>query len=251
MDLFSGIVMKQVYALAMSILSVWLSSLLNVPAHTILAQEKEIMDVVTSTTTAKQIQKQLEILTSTKTKKQSTRVTTSIQNESQPIAPDISDGTSTIDTATDDTTARSVAPSARTYEVTEVVDGDTIKVLIGQTVETLRIIGINTPETVDPRRPVGCFGKEASTKAKELLSGKTVALYADDTQDNRDKYQRLLRYVFVDGTDYGLWMIQHGYAYEYTYHVPYFYQTEYKNAQRDAKAGNDGLWSPSTCNGTS
>jgi endonuclease YncB( thermonuclease family) len=135
------------------------------------------------------------------------------------------------------------------YKVVSVVDGDTIKVSINGTTETLRIIGLDTPETLDPRKPVQCFGKEASNKAKELLSGKTVVLEADSTQGELDKYGRLLRYVFVDGTDYGKYMIANGYAHEYTYHIPYKYQTEYKNAQKSAEANQLGFWSPNSCNG--
>lgn len=135
------------------------------------------------------------------------------------------------------------------YKVVSVVDGDTIKVSINGTTETLRIIGLDTPETVDPRKPVQCFGKEASNKAKELLSGKTVVLEADSTQGERDKYQRLLRYVFINGTDYGKYMIANGYAHEYTYNLPYKYQTEYKNAQKTAETNKLGFWSPSACNG--
>ena len=135
------------------------------------------------------------------------------------------------------------------YKVVSIVDGDTIKVSINGTTETLRIIGLDTPETVDPRKPVQCFGKEASNKAKELLSGKTVVLEADSTQGERDKYQRLLRYVFINGTDYGQYMIANGYAHEYTYNLPYKYQTEYKNAQKTAETNKLGFWSPSACNG--
>lgn len=87
------------------------------------------------------------------------------------------------------------------YKVSQVVDGNTIKVDLNGTIETIRLIGINTPETVDPRKPVECFGKEASDKAKALLSNTNVSLEADPTQGERDKYGRLLRYVFMeDGT---------------------------------------------------
>ena len=112
------------------------------------------------------------------------------------------------------------------------------------------MIGINTPETVDPRRPVECFGKEASNKAKELLTGQAVILYSDPTQTERDKYDRLLRYVFLsDGTDYGEKMIEEGYAYEYTYNVPYQKQGIYRIAQRDVEVLKKGLWADNACSG--
>lgn len=147
-------------------------------------------------------------------------------------------------------TSQQPSTPSQGYKVTEVVDGDTIKVSMNGSVETLRIIGLDTPETLDPRKPVQCFGKEASTKAKSFLTGKTITLEADATQGERDKYGRLLRYVFLDGVDYGKTMISEGYAHEYTYKLPYKYQTAYKAAQSSAQVGKLGFWSPNTCNGT-
>lgn len=136
------------------------------------------------------------------------------------------------------------------YKVLDVVDGDTIKVLVSNEVVTLRLIGLDTPETKDPRKPVQCFGENASKKAKELLSGKFVYLEADPTQGEKDKYNRLLRYVFFeDSTSYNMKMIKDGYAHEYTYKIPYKYQTEYKNAEKYARENNLGFWSKETCNG--
>lgn len=87
------------------------------------------------------------------------------------------------------------------YPVVDVVDGDTVKVRIGDKTETLRLIGIDTPETVDPRKEVKCYGREASDRAKAMLNGKSVYLESDPTQGERDKYNRLLRYVYLeDGT---------------------------------------------------
>lgn len=135
-----------------------------------------------------------------------------------------------------------------TYKVERVVDGDTIRVVINGVSTPVRIIGLNTPETVDPRKTVECFGKEASAVAKTLLSGKQVTLEADPTQGDRDKYNRLIRYVFLaDGTDYSKRMISDGYAYEYTYNTPYKYQKEYKQAQAEAKSAQRGLWAPNAC----
>lgn len=136
------------------------------------------------------------------------------------------------------------------YKVVKVVDGDTIDVDINGETSRLRLIGIDTPETVDPRKPVQCFGVAASNKAKELLNNQFVILEADESQGNKDKYGRLLRYVFLpDGTNYGLYMIGEGYAHEYTYNLPYKYQAEFKQAEIDAVDGNKGLWSSDTCSG--
>lgn len=135
-------------------------------------------------------------------------------------------------------------------KVTKVVDGDTIDVEINGEVKRLRLIGINTPETVDPRTKVECFGREASSKAKELLEGGFVSLESDESQGERDKYGRLLRYVFLpDGTNYNQFMISQGYAYEYTYDLPYKYQFDFKQAEVNARNQNLGLWSPQTCSG--
>lgn len=136
------------------------------------------------------------------------------------------------------------------YPVLRVVDGDTVAVEVDGKQEVLRLIGINTPETVDPRTPVECFGKEASNKSKEVLTGKKVSIEADSTQDNLDKYNRPLRYVYLeDGTNFNKMMIEEGYAYEYTYNTPYKYQADFKEAERKAKEEKKGLWAEDTCNG--
>ncbi len=147
-------------------------------------------------------------------------------------------------------TAPKEAPKPGFNWVTHVVDGDTIDVDMNGKTERIRLIGIDTPETVDPRKPVQCFGKEASDETKKMLSGKQIRLESDPTQDDRDKYGRLLRYVFLqDGTNYNQWLIDQGYAHEYTYHIPYKYQAEFKAAERAARDSNLGLWSPKTCGG--
>jgi len=136
------------------------------------------------------------------------------------------------------------------YSVVSVVDGDTVKLNIDGKTETFRLIGMDTPETVDPRKEVQCFGLEASNKAKELLSGKKVRIETDASQGTYDKYNRLLGYIYrEDGLFYNKYMIEQGYAHEYTYNSPYKYQIEFKNAQKEAQANESGLWSPHTCNG--
>lgn len=136
------------------------------------------------------------------------------------------------------------------WTVTRIVDGDTIDVRQSGQSHRVRLLGIDTPETVDPRRPVQCFGKEASRKATELLSGKLVRLDADASQDEEDAFGRLLRYVFLaSGEHVNLILVRQGFAHEYTYRLPYKYQAEFKAAQREAEQEQVGLWSPSTCNG--
>lgn len=135
-------------------------------------------------------------------------------------------------------------------KVVSVMDGDTVKVSLSGKIQTVRLIGIDTPETVDPRKPVQCFGREASDKTKATLAGQMVRLESDSTQGNLDKYQRLLRYVFlVDGTSFDEMMVAQGYAHEYTYNLPYKYQAEFRTAQAAAEKAQLGFWNPSTCNG--
>jgi len=142
----------------------------------------------------------------------------------------------------------SLTPTPIFYPVVKVVDGDTFDVNIDGQTKRIRVIGINTPEVVDPRKKVECFGKEASEKAKSILLGKKVNLERDPTQGDTDKYGRLLRYVFLeDGTDFGLLMIKQGYAYEYTHNFPYKYQNEYKKAQKQAEESKIGLWADNVC----
>ncbi len=139
------------------------------------------------------------------------------------------------------------------YHVMKVVDGDTIQVSptgMLDDIETVRFIGINTPETVDPRKEVECFGHEASNKTKSLLADKNVFLERDTTQTDRDKYGRLLRYVILeDKTNVNQYLIQEGYAYEYTYKTTYKYRTMFKEAQAYAEEHKKGLWADETCGG--
>lgn len=136
----------------------------------------------------------------------------------------------------------------KTFLVTRVIDGDTIEIETG---ERIRLIGIDTPENVDPRKSVQFFGKEASEKAKEMLEGKTVRLESDPTQDNKDKYGRLLRYVFLsDGIFFNEWMVKNGYAHEYTYQIPYQYQSEFKDAEIYARENKLGLWAENNSTST-
>lgn len=134
-------------------------------------------------------------------------------------------------------------------KVLKVIDGDTVNVEIEGKNRTIRLIGIDSPETVDPRKPVQCFGKEASNKAKELLTGKKVVMEVDSTQGDKDKYNRLLRYIYLeDGTSVNKYMISEGYAHEYTYQSnPYKYQTEYIEAEQSAREDKKGLWADDAC----
>lgn len=139
--------------------------------------------------------------------------------------------------------------------VTKVVDGDTINIRTKENTEDeiveykVRLIGINTPETVDPRKEVECFGKEASLVAREKLLNKKIKLELDSSQDKFDKYGRLLAYVYIDDLFFNKFMIEEGYAYEYTYEFSYFYQKEFKVAEQVAYDAKRGLWGISSSGG--
>ena len=148
----------------------------------------------------------------------------------------------------DENAGRNIQESAKSengefFAVARVIDGDTFEVNAGSAIDTVRVIGVDTPEIADPRKSAECFGAEASSKAKEILSGKNVRLESDPAQGERDKYGRLLRHVFLeDGTNFGLLMIGQGYAHEYGYPVSGKYRAEYKEAQNYARENSLGLW---------
>jgi len=129
--------------------------------------------------------------------------------------------------------------------VTKVVDGDTIQVNMNEEIFTIRYIGVDTPETVDPRRPVGCFGKEASNENKSLVEGKTVILQKDISET--DKYNRLLRYVFLPLDENKVlfvndYLVREGLANVSTYPPDVKYDQQFLEAQRQAKENGAGLW---------
>ncbi len=140
-------------------------------------------------------------------------------------------------------------PSAQLAEelvqVTKVVDGDTIEVSINNELKKIRLIGINTPETVDPRRAVQCFGKEASNETKRLLEAQKVILTKDVSET--DKYERLLRLVYLPLPDGQLlfvndYLVRQGYANVYTYPPDVKFDEQFKKAEKEAKEAKRGLW---------
>lgn len=134
--------------------------------------------------------------------------------------------------------------------VTHVTDGDTFDIMIDGTKSRVRMLGINTPESVDPRRPVECFGREASNYLKGLINNKQVTLEKDPNKPDADEYGRLLRYVFLGDININEQMVRDGYAYEYTYRSEqYIYQNQFKQSEKLARDAGRGLWSEQTCNG--
>lgn len=135
------------------------------------------------------------------------------------------------------------------YLVTKIVDGDTIIIARNSQTETVRLVGINTPETVDPRTGAECFGREASAQMSLLALNRQVYLEPDPTQSDRDRYNRLLRFVFLeDGTDIGLSLIKQGFAHQTLYSAkPHKYHPQYLQAEQFAITQQLGLWNPSAC----
>ena len=131
--------------------------------------------------------------------------------------------------------------------VVEVVDGDTIRVELPSGIETVRIIGIDTPEVVHPTEPEACFGNEASAFAHDTLDGQAVTLELDPTQDERDRYDRLLAHVHVGDTLYAAEAIAAGYGIHYVYERPSIHAAELDAAADTAREAGLGIWA--SCEG--
>lgn len=127
--------------------------------------------------------------------------------------------------------------------VVHVVDGDTVEVAIGGDRETVRLIGIDTPETSDPRRPVECFGAEATARTRELLPDGTEVDLARDVEA-RDRYGRLLAYVYrrSDGLFVNLALVHDGFAVAMTYPPNVARRAELSAAAAQAREAGRGLW---------
>jgi micrococcal nuclease len=128
-------------------------------------------------------------------------------------------------------------------EVVRVVDGDTIVVRMGRDEERVRLIGIDTPESVDPRSPVECFGREASRRTAALLPEGTAVRLVRDVEA-RDRYDRLLAYLYRvdDGTFVNLALVEEGYASVLTYPPNVAHTEAFVAAAADARRAGRGLW---------
>ncbi len=128
------------------------------------------------------------------------------------------------------------------YAVDHFVDGDTIAVNMNGKVETIRFIGIDTPETHKPNTPVQCYGPAAAAYIKNVIGDKHVRLASDSLSTNRDRYNRLLRYVYLpDGTLLNEQLVRNGYAFYYPY-FPFTKSRQFEADQQAAMSGHKGLW---------
>jgi len=115
--------------------------------------------------------------------------------------------------------------------------------------EKLRFIGVDTPETHDPRKAVQCFGVKAAAFTKSLIGTSNVRLESDPLSTNRDRYNRLLRYIYLpNGTLVNAEIIKQGYGFAYT-GFPFTKSDEFLKDQTTAREQNKGLWN--TCTPTS
>jgi micrococcal nuclease len=130
-------------------------------------------------------------------------------------------------------------PEAASYLVTRVVDGDTI---VLERIGRVRLIGVDTPESVDPRRPVQRFGQQAGDFTRRLVGGKRVRVEYDRAR--KDRYNRTLAYIYLaDGTLVNAEIIRQGYGVAYT-RFPFKYLAEFRKLERDARGQERGLWAP-------
>jgi micrococcal nuclease len=144
--------------------------------------------------------------------------------------------------------------------VTAVIDGDTIEVLVtgrargpgagraavGRTYD-VRLLGVDTPESVDPNAPVECFGPEASAAADALLAGAEIKLVRDVEEE--DRYGRLLRFVYVSDEMVNARLVANGYARAYPYPPNLRHAALFESLQQWAKSRDLGLWADAACGG--
>jgi len=139
------------------------------------------------------------------------------------------------------------AEPGRAIKVARVIDGDTIELING---DRLRYIGIDTPEEVDPRKPVQCFAEEAAAANKALVEGKSIVFQRDVS--SRDRYGRWLGFVYLsDGTFVNLRLVQEGFAFAYPYQPDISRADKFEQAEAQAREAGRGLWSACTVHRTS
>ncbi len=128
------------------------------------------------------------------------------------------------------------------YAVSHFGDGDTVTVDMNGKQEKVRFIGVDTPETHKPNAPVQCYGPAASAFTKNIIGDNKLRLESDPLSTNRDRYDRLLRYVYLpDGTLINRRLIQEGYGFYYPY-FKFSKSQEFEAAQQSAMAAKKGLW---------
>lgn len=142
--------------------------------------------------------------------------------------------------ATDTEPTHTESATEQIVAVVGVVDGDGLRVSVAGVTERLRVIGIDAPELSEGE----CYAQAAASRMQSLVQSQDVRIVADPTQDDRDRYGRILRHVFtLDGTSVAEAIIADGLAREYTYDEVYASRDSYLRAQQSAQAENLGIWS--------
>lgn len=134
------------------------------------------------------------------------------------------------------------------YTVSSVLDGDTLRIKYQGKTQSVRLLGVDAPESTKTRyKHLECFGSEAKNYLKSLVDKKKITFQFDPSQDQKDLYDRLLAYVYLDENLINQTMIEDGYAKEYTYKIPYTYQSQFQQAEQSAQEQMLGLWNKQTC----
>jgi micrococcal nuclease len=126
------------------------------------------------------------------------------------------------------------------YRVVQVLDGDTIVVQRGNTRDTIRLLGVDTPETHHPRKPVQCYGPEAAAYTASRLFGQVVRL--EDDVERHDVYGRRLAYVYLHGMNFERELLQQGYARLLVIEPNHAHARDMLDDELDARAAHIGLW---------
>ena len=134
------------------------------------------------------------------------------------------------------------APAPGTYAINHFIDGDTVSVEMNGAAQSVRLIGVDTPETHKPNTPVQCYGELAAAFTKKTIGGGSVRLVADSLSENRDRYNRLLRYVYLpDGRNLDELLVQQGYGFAYV-QFPFTKSAAFAGDQLAAQQSARGLW---------
>jgi len=165
---------------------------------------------------------------------QATRVDKNTSQATKPIETSLSPTVFKAQTAQNN-------PNIVLAKVVAIIDGDTIDVDLGDgNIKRVRYIGVDTPESVDPKQPLQCFSKEATAKNKELIDNGIVGLEKDVSET--DRYGRLLRYVYMGDLFINQALVAEGFAHASSYPPDIKYQDKFKLAEQQARTGNKGLW---------
>lgn len=157
----------------------------------------------------------------------------------------IKHGQPTTPKPTDSCPEQKIAPTIsneKTYKVIRIIDGDTFEIESG---EKVRLIGIDTPEIDEKDQTKKCWALKAMFKTKEMLEGKNIKMEQDIS--STDKYQRLLRYVWIEDFFFNDYLVKNGLAWAVTYPPDVKYQEQFSESQRQARESKLGLWGEEPC----